>query len=50
MADAHAPQRNYESDDQKPPGGLGGYAINQRTVVPRVLSVEEFYRRLGNVR
>lgn len=49
MAHARTSQRNYESDDQKSPGGLGGHAIDQRTVAPCMLSVEGFYWRLGDV-
>jgi len=50
VADARSSQRNYESDDQKPSGGLGEYATDQRTVAPRVLPVEGFDRRLGDFR
>lgn len=49
VADARSPQRNYESDDQKPTGGLGEHATDQGTVAPCVLPVEGFDRRLGNV-
>jgi len=50
VADARSPQGNHASDDQKPSGGLGEHATDQRTVAPRVLPVEGFDRRLGDVR